>query len=111
MSLLEDRARAAEGAPIDEVATSPHSALTFVRGLASEESPLPRLLFSHIPLWRPPGTVCGAVRESARPIRQGRGLNYQNLLDEDTSKWLLEQIAPEAVFRCVRAQSGLKAEW
>lgn len=65
----------------------------------------PRILFSHIPLWRPPGTSCGPRRESGRPLSQGRGVNYQNLLDEETSQFLLDGIDPAIVFR--RAASAV----
>ncbi|GAA5828012.1 hypothetical protein JCM5353_007663 [Sporobolomyces roseus] len=61
----------------------------------------PRILFSHVPLWRPSGTGCGKERESKRNkggIEQGRGKGYQNLIGEEETKWLLERVRPEAVF-------------
>ncbi|KAK4050039.1 hypothetical protein OIO90_005229 [Microbotryomycetes sp. JL221] len=58
----------------------------------------PRVLFSHIPLFRPEGTPCGIERESSRPLHQGRGKNYQNELDEQTTKWLIETLKPSIVF-------------
>lgn len=61
---------------------------------------MPRVLLSHIPLWRPPGMSCGPRRESPRPLGQGRGANYQNLLDEQASQYLLDELAPSIVFRC-----------
>lgn len=62
----------------------------------------PRALFTHIPLYRPEGTSCGKARESTRSIRQGAGKNYQNELDEATTKWLVEALKPTIVFRWVR---------
>lgn len=62
----------------------------------------PRILFSHVPLWRPSGTGCGKERESKRNkggIEQGRGKGYQNLIGEEETKWLLDRVRPEAVFR------------
>ena len=53
------------------------------------KSELPRVLLSHIPLYRPEGTSCGEGREHTRPIYNGQGHNYQNELDRPTSEWLL----------------------
>lgn len=58
----------------------------------------PRVLLSHIPLFRPEGTSCGSGRESSRVLRQGQGQDYQNELDEQTTKWLLENIQPTVVY-------------
>lgn len=55
-------------------------------------------MLSHIPLFRPEGTFCGSDRESPRALRQGAGKNYQNELDEATSKWLLESLRPTLVY-------------
>lgn len=77
----------------------PDSAWTFVRSLADQLQPdQPVVLLSHIPLHRPDGTWCGPEREHRSPINAGAGLNYQNLLDSDTSRWLLEKLRPEVVF-------------
>lgn len=58
----------------------------------------PRILLTHIPLYRPEGTSCGRMREASRPIRQGTGRNYQNELDERTTKWLMDRIRPSLVY-------------
>jgi len=39
---------------------------------ATGPSKLPRVLLSHIPLFRPEGTSCGSTRESARTLHQGK---------------------------------------
>ena len=49
----------------------------------------PRILLSHIPLWRPPDEGCGTLREKPR-LRQGYGVSYQNMLQKDISDWLLK---------------------
>ena len=67
----------------------------------AEQNDLPRVLLSHIPLYRRNGTPCGPGRESSRPIQQGEGHNYQNLLDKPTSDWLLKTLAPTIVYSCV----------
>ncbi|KWU41377.1 hypothetical protein RHOSPDRAFT_37092 [Rhodotorula sp. JG-1b] len=58
----------------------------------------PRILLTHIPLYRPEGTPCGRAREASRPIRQGTGRNYQNELDEQTTKWLMDRVRPSLVY-------------
>ncbi|GAA5821282.1 hypothetical protein JCM10212_006270 [Sporobolomyces blumeae] len=58
----------------------------------------PRVLLSHIPLFRSEGTACGRRREASRPIRQGRGKNYQNELGQDETRWIMERVRPEVVF-------------
>ncbi|KAI8141942.1 Metallo-dependent phosphatase-like protein [Fennellomyces sp. T-0311] len=60
--------------------------------------PHPRILFTHVPLYRPPGTACGPERQSAKGIRQGRGYQYQNLVGENLSKQILERVQPVAIF-------------
>lgn len=58
----------------------------------------PRILLTHIPLYRPEGTPCGRAREASRPIRQGAGRNYQNELDERTTRWLMDRVRPSLVY-------------
>lgn len=74
-----------------------NSAWGFVHKLTKQELPLPTILLSHIPLHRPEGTYCGDERESRTPIKAGHGLNYQNLLDSDTSQVLLDATLPSLV--------------
>lgn len=67
----------------------------------SIDSKKPRVLFSHIPLYRPEGTNCGKDRESRRnnaSITQGQGKGYRNLMGEEETKWLLENVRPEVVY-------------
>ncbi|KAI9010848.1 Metallo-dependent phosphatase-like protein, partial [Phycomyces nitens] len=62
--------------------------------------PSPRVLMSHVPLYRPDTTWCGPYRGRQDPgtIRQGRGYQYQNLLTEELSREILERVQPIAVF-------------
>ncbi|GAA93610.1 uncharacterized protein L969DRAFT_20735 [Mixia osmundae IAM 14324] len=76
----------------------PGTARYFVKQHSATIESLPTILFSHIPLWRPDGTPCGTSREHAQPIYQGRGRNYQNELDEGTSRFLLDTLQPVYVF-------------
>jgi hypothetical protein len=58
-----------------------------------------RVLFTHIPLWRPADDNCGNLRESSRPIQEGRGYQYQNTLSQSLSAYILENLWPvSAVF-------------
>lgn len=57
----------------------------------------PVVLLSHIPLSRPPNANCGPLREKGT-IRKGRGVGYQNLLEEDTTEFILGTLAPAIVF-------------
>jgi ethanolamine phosphate phosphodiesterase len=59
---------------------------------------LPRLLFTHIPLYRPPDTYCGPYRESPRPISLSGGYQYQNTLPEHLSTEILDKVTPLGVF-------------
>lgn len=61
--------------------------------------PQPRILMTHVPLYRPPGTSCGPDRQGrSREIHQGRGYQYQNLVNADLSRQLLDRINPVIVF-------------
>jgi ethanolamine phosphate phosphodiesterase len=65
------------------------------------DSPMPyaRLLFSHIPLYRPPETNCGPDRESSRPIELAAGYQYQNTLDLDLTTKIFDTMWPtSAIF-------------
>lgn len=53
-----------------------------------------RLLFTHIPMYRPPDTECGPLRESSQPIRIGGGYQYQNILSEDLSMRIFDVLWP-----------------
>jgi len=53
-----------------------------------------RLLFTHIPLYRPPDTNCGPDRESWIPIHAGGGHQYQNMLTAQISTRILDTLWP-----------------
>lgn len=66
-----------------------------------------RLLFSHIPLFRPAGSHCnklsathGVLRESYGAIEQGVDLyaSYQNTIAQPVTDWLLDRVAPKLIF-------------
>ncbi|KAL2132856.1 hypothetical protein VTI74DRAFT_3230 [Chaetomium olivicolor] len=71
---------------------------------------LPTILLTHVPLYRPPGTPCGPLRERHPPtkppkgqtepvfpdhrnaISVSRGYQYQNVLSEEDSEKLIQKI-------------------
>lgn len=65
---------------------------------------LPTILLSHVPLYRPPGTPCGPLREHWPPanppqdvdhrnaISVSRGYQYQNVLNEVDSVELIKKV-------------------
>ncbi|PLW10289.1 hypothetical protein PCASD_24895 [Puccinia coronata f. sp. avenae] len=96
LSLIEEYKRKAagllaEGEPEGEVTQ-------FIKQLSGADMLLPKILFTHVPLWRPEGTSCGPLRESKREIHQGLGFNYQNEIPEEPSKMILEKIQPSLIF-------------
>ncbi|GAA5942397.1 putative lipid phosphatase CDC1 [Sporobolomyces koalae] len=73
----------------------------WIEDLGTSTEHLPRILFTHVPLHRPPGTSCGPLRESNRfenGIRDGFGTGYQNLVPLHETEWVLSRIKPEKVF-------------
>ncbi|KAH7656421.1 Protein-serine/threonine phosphatase protein [Dioscorea alata] len=71
----------------------------FIRNI-SKDSSHPRVLLTHIPLYRPDGTPCGSHRSSP-VINQrvsfaspGQGITYQNYLTKETSDGLLDAVKP-----------------
>ena len=72
---------------------------SWLDSIANIPQPYGRILFSHIPLYRPPDTYCGSLRESSEPIRSGGGYQYQNTLGAELSTRILDTMWPvTAVF-------------
>jgi len=65
---------------------------------SAEKQTDPVILFSHIPMYRPDGKGCGPLRERGT-IRPGAGEGYQNTMEKQSTKQLLEIFNPEVVFR------------
>ncbi|CAG8748215.1 6863_t:CDS:2 [Gigaspora rosea] len=53
---------------------------------------------THVPLYRPPNTDCGPLRQNGHYINQGAGYQYQNLVTESLSNFILNSINPILVF-------------
>ena len=70
----------------------------FLTSLRSSEPAEPRILLTHIPLYRQDGTSCGLLRESKTPIHVGHGYQYQNILTQSLSHEIVDIVRPMAVF-------------
>ncbi|KAK1296238.1 hypothetical protein QJS10_CPB15g01499 [Acorus calamus] len=76
------------------------SSWEFVQNISKEVMSRPRILLTHIPLYRADETPCGSYRSSPiinQRIRRSdpdQGITYQNYLSEETSARLLELIKP-----------------
>ncbi|KAJ1304354.1 hypothetical protein OPQ81_005509 [Rhizoctonia solani] len=93
----EDYVRYEQEEPFEDWTGMPGGTIEYVNRLAQEANPLPRILFSHIPLSRPAAADCGPLRERGT-IQRGAGIGYQNLLGRHTSQYLLNSIKPLVVF-------------
>ncbi|KAG5437799.1 hypothetical protein PCANB_000513 [Pneumocystis canis] len=58
----------------------------------------PRILLSHVPLFRPANTPCGPNREKNTSIKLERGYEYQNVILPNISIAVLKNVRPIAVF-------------
>ncbi|EMG47914.1 CDC1 Cell division control protein 1 [Candida maltosa Xu316] len=58
----------------------------------------PRILLTHVPLYRDPSMSCGPLRESAYFDVNGRGYQYKNSVDAELSKTILAKIKPDITF-------------
>ncbi|GAB5590987.1 hypothetical protein Unana1_05887 [Umbelopsis nana] len=70
----------------------------------------PRILFTHVPLYRrpspisgtimsqPPEDLCGPLRQKKKQITQGVGYQYQNLMTKELSDFILTHSQADVVF-------------
>ena len=91
--LLDTVSLSADQTPL--IAQAPRQFLTSLR---SSEPAGPRILLTHIPLYRQDGTSCGPLRESKTPIHVGHGYQYQNVLTQSLSHEIVDILRPMAVF-------------
>lgn len=71
----------------------------FLDEFALEDHPLPRILLSHVPLYRDPNKqVCGEKRESKDPFPLQQGDQYQTVIDSDISQDVLSKVQPKILF-------------
>ncbi|KAJ1918700.1 hypothetical protein H4219_002422 [Mycoemilia scoparia] len=59
----------------------------------------PVLLFSHVPLWRPPMTDCGELYQGKKNyLSDIHGYQYHNLLSKNTTEDILQKLQPSMIF-------------
>lgn len=58
----------------------------------------PRVLFHHIPLWRPPNSDCGPIRQRNPALKDRSGFSYTNMLGQSLSQRLIAAIRPFLTF-------------
>ncbi|CAG8520889.1 4092_t:CDS:2 [Ambispora gerdemannii] len=73
-------------------------ATNLIESLSKEEAKPPRILMTHVPLYRPPQTDCGPLRQNNRYIEQGAGYQYQNLVEESLTRFILNGVKPKLIF-------------
>eukprot|EP00727_Mastigamoeba_balamuthi_P014196 m51a1_g94 putative potential mn2+ homeostasis protein (787) ;mRNA; f:293075-296816 len=76
----------------------------FLEVASSYQAVRTKVLLSHIPLWRPPGTPCGAGSVNG-PITAYQGYSYTNMLPKSISQRILDAVQPTYVF------SGDSHDW
>ncbi|CCG84781.1 protein of unknown function [Taphrina deformans PYCC 5710] len=62
------------------------------------KSDKPKMLITHVPLYREPDAPCGPLRESNSSIKIQRGYQYQNVLDPAVSEEIWEIVKPSVIF-------------
>ncbi|KAF9931161.1 hypothetical protein FBU30_010697 [Linnemannia zychae] len=70
----------------------------FLNKITQEPSTLPRILFTHVPLFRHGTTQCGPERETKKMILSGNGTQYQNLVNRTLTQQILTGIQPDMIF-------------
>ncbi|GAN04420.1 CK1/CK1/CK1-G protein kinase [Mucor ambiguus] len=74
-----------------------NDALHMLESLSSN-STKPRILMTHVPLFRSSQQTCGPQRQSGSHIVDRAGYQYQNLVTEELSAFILNKVSPVAVF-------------
>ena len=57
-------------------------------------SHFPTILLTHVPLYRPPESDCGLLRERGNAISISAGYQYQNVLTPSISREIIDKIGP-----------------
>ncbi|KAF9357303.1 hypothetical protein BGX26_003953 [Mortierella sp. AD094] len=70
----------------------------FLEEVSNEPIKFPRILFTHVPLFRLDTTYCGDARESDQLILNRSGEQYQNMVNTTLSREILRGIKPDIVF-------------
>jgi hypothetical protein len=74
------------------------STLEFIESVKNENATLPRILLTHIPLYRERTDSCGPLRTSTPQIPNHFGYSYTCLLPQTWSSYLLNSVKPMYIF-------------
>ncbi|CAN0900716.1 Uncharacterized protein C630.12, partial [Linum grandiflorum] len=99
MEFIVVDAQTLDGNPQSEITSK---AWEFVKNVSEGNDLMPKILLTHIPLYRPDNTHCGPLRKSPiinqRIVRsRAQEIWYQNYLTEESSNKLLDSIKPVLV--------------
>ncbi|KAK3818304.1 MAG: Metallo-dependent phosphatase-like protein [Linnemannia gamsii] len=70
----------------------------FLDRMEHEQSTGPRILLTHIPLFRPETTPCGEAREGKQLILDRSRKQHQNMISPSISQEILRKIQPDMIF-------------
>lgn len=71
----------------------------FLKEYSNIEHPYPRILLTHVPLWRnSKEQTCGKMRESSKLFPIMKGLQYQTVIDQTISQNILTTVKPIHIF-------------
>lgn len=73
-------------------------ARAFLNSYKKSKSEKPKMLITHVPLFRPADAYCGPLRETNSSIKIQRGFQYQNVLDVTTSDEIWQIVKPSIIF-------------
>lgn len=73
--------------------------LRFMEEFSKSLDPVkPRILLTHVPLFRPKGSNCGSEREHGEDLSYTKGFQYQTQITPEVTNNILEAIKPTVVF-------------
>ncbi|KAL9109095.1 MAG: hypothetical protein Q9227_006186 [Pyrenula ochraceoflavens] len=79
---------------IDEISDSPPLKRRPSVNPSTSSSQFPTVLLTHVPLYRPPDSDCGPLRERGKSISISSGYQYQNVLTPSISREIIDRIGP-----------------
>ncbi|KAI8823893.1 Metallo-dependent phosphatase-like protein [Chytriomyces cf. hyalinus JEL632] len=83
--------------------------------LENDDAKSPRILLSHVPLYRPDAANCGPLRNNP-PLKQAYGYQYQNLINQPLTTYILKNTKPVLVLSgddhddCAYVHNGPESE-
>ncbi|KAJ2496349.1 hypothetical protein GGH96_005901 [Coemansia sp. RSA 1972] len=81
-----------------DVRKSTQETIDWLQAERTEMQTKPRILFTHVPMWRPPNTYCGPLRQTPGDLLSRSGYQFRDQLFQNTTQLVLNAIQPHAVF-------------